>query len=314
MKLALFEVRNDEMDQILELKRAHQLELEIHKSILSIDNIDLLDGATGISTLAGTKLNRELLDILLAKGIRHVSLRCVGTDHVDMEYAKEIGINVKSAFYPPNAVADFTVMLMLIALRKYKPAMWRQNVNDYSLFGLQGRNVNSRTIGIIGTGKIGKQVIKNLSGFGCKLIAYDGYQDEEIKQYAEYVSLEELYHKSDIITIHVPLTAQNEAMINAETIAKMKDGVILINTSRGELMSVNDLIEGIESEKIGSLAMDVFENDLTIYHRNHVCDILKNKDMAYLRQFPNVILTQHMAFYTQESVNSMVQCGIEGLL
>lgn len=320
MKIAFFDLREDEKPILHKLKKTYLKESKVltellsYKEALSLEAISHLHGCQGISMLAGVRLDAVYLDALLAAGIDRVSLRCIGTDHVDMEYAKKIGVRIIPASYPPNAVADFTLMLMLLAVRKYKPALWRQQVNDYSLLGLQGRNLNTMKIGVIGAGAIGKQVLKNLTGFGCELYAYNRTEDEEVRAIAQYVSLDTLYETCDLISVHVPLSPSTESMLDASALSKMKDGVILINTSRGELMNIKDMIEGIENEKIGALAMDVFENDLSIYHKNHTMTILKNREMAYLRQFPNVILTQHMAFYTAESVEAMVQHGIQGLL
>ena len=204
-------------------------------------------------------------------------------------------------------------MLMLMALRKYKPALYRQSVNDYSLGGLQGRELRTMTVGIVGTGRIGRAVAEILRGFGCRMLAYDPYPADSLPQ-VRYVSLAELYRQSDLITLHLPLTAENRHMIDEESIAKMKDGVVLINVSRGELTQIEALIRGIESRKIGALAMDVFEDETEIYHHRRINDIIANRSMAYLRQFPNVILTQHMAFYTDVNTVSMVECGLKGIV
>ena len=255
-----------------------------------------------------------MLEALGKLGVRYLSTRTIGVDHIDVAAARELGIRVSHAAYPPAAVADFTVMLMLLVLRHYKPAMWRQNVNDYSLKGLMGRSLHCLTVGVVGTGSIGAAVIRNLSGFGCRILAYNLADCEELHPYADFVDLDTLYRESDVITFHVPATPETRRMVNRESLARMKDGVVLINTARGELMDIDAITEGIETEKIGSLAMDVFEHEQGIYHADRKTDILKNKDMVYLRQFPNVVLTQHMAFYTEESIVSMVDCGIHSLL
>ena len=174
--------------------------------------------------------------------------------------------------------------------------------------------MRSLTVGVVGTGKIGAAVIKNLSGFGCKILACGRHESDELKQYATYVSLEELYHQSDIITLHLPLTPETKHMINHDTIAMMKDQVIIINCARGSLADPDALIEGIESEKIGALGLDVLEREEGIIHVDHRIDIISNQKMAYLRQFRNVTMTPHMAFYTEEAVKSMVETGILGLL
>ena len=205
-------------------------------------------------------------------------------------------------------------MLILMTLRNYKPALYRINVNDYSLNGLIGKELHDMTVGIIGTGKIGAAVIQNLSGFGCKILAHSRHEDENVKKYATYVDMDTIYSECDIISFHTPLNDATYHMVNKRTIAKMKKGVILINCARGELMNINDITKGIEDEQIGALALDVFENENGIYHHDRKTDIIKNKDMAYLRQFPNVIMTQHMAFYTEQAVVSMVHCGLESLV
>lgn len=313
MKVCFFEVRDDEKMEIERIKNQNpELEVTCSNDPLTAENFSLVQGAECISTLAGTKLNRELLDFLKKSGVTCISTRTIGRDHIDLNHAEEIGITVRSASYPPNAVADFTVMLMLMAVRKYKPALWRQQVNDFSLSGLQGRNISELTVGIIGTGRIGQQVARNLSGFGCKILAYDPHPKAELLEgIAKYTTLEELYHRADIITLHVPLVETNRRMINAESIRQMKDSVILVNTARGELMDLDEIIHAVETQKIGGVAMDVFERDIGIYHVDHRSDILVNPQMAYLRQFPNVILTQHMAFYTEESVNYMVRSSFQ---
>ena len=201
----------------------------------------------------------------------------------------------------------------MIPTWKYKPALYRQSVNDYSLGGLQGRELRTMTVGIVGTGRIGRAVAEILRGFGCRMLAYDPYPADSLPQ-VRYVSLAELYRQSDLITLHLPLTAENRHMIDEESIAKMKDGVVLINVSRGELTQIEALIRGIESRKISALAMDVFEDETEIYHHRRINDIIANRSMAYLRQFPNVILTQHMAFYTDVNTVSMVECGLKGIV
>lgn len=314
MKIAVYEMREDEREKLNQLETELDVQLVTTEKTLNSDTIDLAAGCQGVTTLGQSVMDRKMMALLKEKGIQYYSTRSIGYNHVDLNAAQEYGIFVSNASYPPNAVADYTVMLILMALRKYKPAMWRQQVNDYSLGGLIGRNLRDMTVGIVGTGRIGRAVIENLSGFGCRILAYDVYPSDEVKTYAVYTDMDTIYHECDIIALHTPLLDSTYHMINKRTIAKMKQGVILVNCARGELMDIAEVIAGIESEKIGSVALDVIENENGIYHYDRRCDILKNRDMAYLRQFPNVIMTQHMAFYTKESVDSMVQCGIESLV
>ena len=218
-----------------------------------------------------------------------------------------------NASYAPNGVADFTVMMILMCLRQYKQALWRGQVNDFSLAGLQGREMKDLTIGIIGTGRIGTQVIRNLSGFGCRILAYDLRRNPAVESLVTYVDFDTLLGQSDVISLHMPLLESNRHMINRDAIARMKDGVVIINCSRGELADIEALIEGIETEKIGALGMDTAEGDEGIIHADHRVDILPNRNWFYLHQFRNVIMTQHMAFYTDAAVASMVRCGLEGI-
>lgn len=313
MKIVAFETREDERPTFRKLEQKHQIEIVCLPEELSKQNIGLAKGATAISILGHSQMNAELLSLLKDNGISFVSTRTVGYNHIDLEAANKLGIRVANAYYDPHGVADYTVMLILMSLRKYKQAMWRANVNDYSLNGLKGREMRNLTIGVVGTGNIGAQVIQNLSGFGSRLLAFDTRKNPNVESLVEYMPLEQLYAEADIISYHVPLLNNTNRMVNRDTLAQMKDGVVLINCSRGELMNVSDVIDAIESHKIGALAMDVFENETGIYHQDRRTDIISNRDMAYIRQFPNVIMTQHIAFYTDAAVETMVKCGVESL-
>lgn len=314
MRILAMEVRPDEEPWLRCMARENGVQIETTPMGLCEETANVCRGFDGVTILGMHRIGRQLMDQLESLGVRYLSTRTVGYNHIDLNSARHTHIRVSRAGYSPDSVADFTLMLMLLVLRRYKPALYRQNVNDYSLDGLLGKTVRSRTVGIIGTGSIGTAVIRLLSGFGCRILAYSQSVNPQAAKFAEYVPLEELYRESDLISFHLPLTPETRHMVNRGTLSGMKDGVALINTARGELMDVNALIEGIESQKIGALAMDVFEQEGDIYHASHINDILANRDMAYLRQFPNVVLTQHMAFYTESAVEEMVRCGIEGIL
>lgn len=313
MKVTIYEVRADEQEAIAHYANELGLQVQTCAETLNAKSLVLAQGSEAVSVLGGSNLDETLVYRLKEAGVRYLSTRTVGYNHIDIEAAHRCGIKVCNSGYPPYGVAEFTVMLMLMALRKYKPALYRQSVNDYSLGGLQGRELRTLRVGIIGTGRIGRAVAGILCGFGCTLLAYDPYPDTSLSQ-VRYVSLDALYRESDLITLHLPLTADDRHMIDEEAIAKMKDGVILINVSRGELTQIEALIRGIETQKIGALAMDVFEDETEIYHHRRINDIIANRSMAYLRQFPNVILTQHMAFYTDVNTRSMVECGLKGIV
>ena len=314
MKICAYEVREDEKKDFARMAEKLQVEIELHDEVPGPDTAALAEGCEGVTMLGMGKINKELLDMWKSMGVQCISTRTIGYNHIDTDYAKEIGMQVCNAAYPPSGVAEFTLMLMLMCLRNYKQSLWRGQVNDFALQGLQGKEIGSMTVGVIGTGKIGAQVIKYLTGFGCRILAYDMYPNAALKDVVEYVELDELFAEADMITLHTPLLDSTYHLVNAETIAKMKDGVVLINCARGELMDTTALIEGIESGKIGALGLDVVEGERGIAHEDHRIDILSNQQMAYLRQFRNVTMTPHMAFYTDVAVSHMVECGVAGLV
>lgn len=314
MKLYAYEVRQDEQAEFERMAQTHQIEIKLDSSVPSLENADRARGFHGITILGQGRLDEALLSRYQHLGIRFLSTRTIGYNHIDLEAAGRLKIQVCNASYAPDGVADFTVMMMLMCLRHYKQAMWRGQVNDFSLPGLLGQNMSSLTVGIMGTGRIGTRVIQNLSGFGCKILAYSSHERKEVKQYAQYVDLDTLFTRSDIISLHMPLTPSTWHIINRETIGKMKEGVIIINCARGELTDIDALVDGIESRKIGALGMDTVEGEEGIIHGDHRVDILSNRNWFYLHQFRNVIMTQHMAFYTKQAVDSMVRCGVEGIL
>lgn len=313
MKIMAYEARKDELAEIQRQAQALGVQTAVSEEVPTLENAALAAGCEGVSILGQGRIDRALLDAWHGQGVRYLSTRTVGYNHIDLAHARALGIRVCNASYAPNGVADFTVMMLLMCLRHYKQAMWRGQVNDFSLEGLQGREMKDLTIGVIGTGKIGCQVIRNLSGFGCRIIAYDLRKNPAVESLVTYVDFDALLAEADVITLHMPLLDSNRHMIDRETIAKMKDGVVLINCSRGELADIDALVEGIETRKIGALGMDTCEGEEGIIHEDHRVDILSNRNWFYLHQFRNVIMTQHMAFYTDAAVTSMVACGIRGI-
>lgn len=314
MKFAVYGVWEEERAKLEALSKEYGFEYIAIKEAISMENAEISKGCDGVSSLGKVNANDALLKKLSECGIRFFSTRTIGYNHIDLHAAKKYGIKVCNSSYPPDSVAEFTVMMILLCLRKYKQTLWRQQVNDYSLEGMKGDVLGKMTVGIMGGGRIGTRLMQILKGFGCRILCCSDDRRAEVETLAEYVNADTMYALSDIISYHVPYLPSTKGMLNEDALSKMKDGVILINTARGELFSLDALIKGIESKKIGALAMDVFEGEDGIYHENRISDILHNRDMAYLRQFPNVILTPHMAFYTQLSMDSMMQISIEGLL
>ena len=222
-------------------------------------------------------------------------------------------MGVTNVTYDPASVADYTIMLMLIACRKLRYIMDKADVQDYTLKGKLGRESSKSTVGVIGTGRIGQTVIEHLSGFGCRILAYDIFPKDAVRQHAEYVDLDTLYAESDIITLHAPALEDNYHMIDETAFSKMKDGVILVNCARGQLVDTEAMIRNLSNGKIGFAALDVIEKELGIYYKDLSGTIIDNPEMAILRSFYNVFFSPHTAFYTEEAVANMVENSILGI-
>lgn len=313
MRIYVYDVAEFERDIFKAIQKETTDEIALTNKHLTLETLEEARGFDGVSVLGYSNVSREVLVKMKEYGIRHLSTRTIGYDHFDMTAVRELDIHAYHAYYNPNNVADFTVMMMLIMLRKAKISICRALVNDFSLDGMMGKEMRSLTVGVIGTGKIGSTVIRNLSGFGCKILANDSYRNPSIEGLVEYVELDRLYKESDIITLHTPLTDENYHMINDESIYKMKKGVILINTARGQLIDTESLIKALEEEQVGGAGIDTLEEETGVMHVHVGTRIVDNRALLYLKQFPNVLYTQHYAFYTQEAIESMVRCGITSI-
>lgn len=313
MKVTVYNCRPfDEKDMFEKFGKELGIELVLCPDAPNMENAALAKGSECIDIIT-SKMPAELLKVFADYGVKYVTTRTIGYDHIDVKAAKELGMTVANAPYGPHGVADYAVMLILMTIRKMKRILERTNIQDYTLAGIQGRELKDLTVGIIGTGRIGRTVLQNLTGFGCKLIAYDIYESEKIKQMGiPYVTLEEMWQQADVISLHAPLTDENFHMIDEKAIAQMKDGVMIVNTARGGLIDSEALIAGIESGKIGGAGLDVVENEFGLYYYDHKSDILNNRELAVLRGFPNVTVSHHMAFYTDECVKTVVRDSLLG--
>ena len=313
MKILVYSHRKDETEYFKTFSKKYNVEIELTDKEPNMDTVKLSKGVDYISIIT-TPVNKELLKKFKENGVKFISTRTIGYDHIDLESARELGINIGNATYSPNSVADYTIMMMLMIVRKMKLIMERSTLQDFSLNMVQGREIQNMTIGVIGTGRIGETVIKHLSGFGCRIIAHDIYEKDTVKKYAEYKDLEYIFKNSDIITLHMPATDDNYHLINKDTIKIMKDNVYIINTSRGCLIDTDDLIEALESHKISGATLDVIENESGLYYNDLKGQILNNRHLAILKSFPNVIITPHTAFYTDQAVSDMVENSIKSIL
>ena len=314
MKIAFYALRKfDELPLCRQFSDKYNIDFIWTNEYPSGENLDLSKGCDAISVVP-CKITEKYIDKLSDFGIKYILCRSIGYDHIPLNYAKEKGIKVSSVSYPPECVANYAIMLMLMTTRKMSQIMLRAYTQDYSLKGKMGKDLSDCTVGIIGTGNIGSTVIKHLSGFGCKILAYNKFgENEELKKYAEYVSLEKLYENSDVISLHVASTPETFHMINEDSINKMKNGVIIVNTARGTLIDSKALIKNIKTEKIAAAGLDVIENENGLYYYNLSDKIIDNDEILMLKSFPNVILTPHTAFYTESTVTNMVKKSFEAM-
>ena len=314
MKIYFYEVKDYEVEFINRYSGIYGIEVcGVDSDLLSLENVGRCDGCDAVSTLGFSRLDGEVMKALSARGVRYLATRTVGFNHVDCASAVANGITVLHADYISTNVADYTVMLMLMLIRRAKVTLIRGLVNNFSLDEIMGRDLRDMTVGVIGTGKIGTGVLQNLSGFGCRLLCNDKYPNLTAQKYAEYCDLGRIYAESDIISLHMPLTDDNYHMIDEAAISKMKKGVFIVNTSRGQLVDTEALKKGIETEWIGGAALDTIEGEEGICHVDIKTKITDRQNLFYLKQFPNVIYTPHLGFYTAEAVAQMVESAFLGI-
>ena len=314
MKIAVYNYREfDEGAYFEKFSKIYNVEIVRIDDAPDLQNANLAKGCFGVSVIT-TAITKDIIQTWSHLGIKHISTRTIGYDHIDLESAKDLGMTVSNVTYSTASVANYTVMLILMALRKMKMVMRRAVGFDYSLESSIGMELENKTVGVVGTGAIGQKVIQNLSGFGCKIIATDPFIKKEVTKYAQYVSLEKLIKESDIITFHVPALKDTYHIVRQETIDQMKDGVILVNTARGSVINTTDLIKNLENGKIGACALDVIENELGLYYQDYKYQVIGNHELSILRDMPNVLLTPHLAFYTEQAVSDMVENSIASIV
>ena len=314
MKIAAFSVRQDEKQYFDTFANVYKVELQINRSGFTADDIESVKGCEAMSVCDGMcDLSAPVLEKLAADGVKYIGFRTIGYNSVDLEAAKRLGIRVAHSGYSPYSVANYTVMLMLMCIRKALYVMMRSHTADYSLGPICGREMQNMTIGIIGTGKIGMAMARICRGFGMRVLGYDMYPNPNND--IEYVTLDELYARADIISLHTFLSDETYHMINKDSIAKMKDGVILINAARGALVDTKDLIEAVESGKIGSVGTDCCEGeDEFIRTDRKYDDLVVNHDYIILKSFQNTIVTPHVAFFTDQAVSDMVESSVKSVV
>ena len=272
----------------------------------------LAKGYDAVCAFVNSDLSRPVLDVLHELDIRLLLMRCAGYNNIDLEAARTYGITIlRVPGYSPQAVAEHAMALALMSVRRLHRAYTKVRINDFSLSGLLGRNFYQGTAGIIGTGKIGKAMANICRGFGMDIIAYDKYQDKELKSFVTYVELEELLRRSDLISLHCPLFHETYHIINRDTIALMKDMAVLVNTSRGGLIDTEALIEALRSKKFSGVGLDVYEHEDGMVYEDLSDDIIINETVPRLLAFPNVVITSHQGFFTREALQAIAETTLE---
>ena len=272
-------------------------------------------GLTCAGDLAKLGYDVTIFEALHEAGIKLILMRCAGFNNVDLKTAAKYGIDVRRVpGYSPEAVAEHAMTLAMTVNRHMHKAYTKVRENDFSLGGLMGFNFYQKTAGIVGTGKIGAAMARICRGFGMKVIAYDVYQNESLKDFVTYVTLDELLAQSDLISLHCPLMDSTYHMINRESIKKMKDGVILVNTSRGGLVKTDDLIEGIRARKFFGVGLDVYEEETPNVFEDRSDEILEHSTTARLLSFPNVMITSHQGFFTEEALRAIAETTLQNAL
>nr|WP_269814142.1 2-hydroxyacid dehydrogenase [Glycomyces dulcitolivorans] len=282
---------------------------------LNRDTAALAEGCAAVCAFVNDDLGAETVEALAARGVRFAALRSAGFNHVDLRAAKEAGIAVaRVPDYSPYAVAEHCAALVLALNRKTHRAYNRVREHNFALTGLLGFDLHGRTVGVIGTGKIGVCFVRIMAGFGCRVLAYDPFPTEAARDAgAEYTSLEELLAAADIVSLHCPLTPETHHLIDPERIALMRPGVMLVNTSRGALVDTAAVIEGLKSGRIGHLGLDVYEEEAELFFEDLSDQVIGDDWFDRLNAFPNVLITGHQAFFTAEAIAAIAATTIANL-
>ncbi|GHH19920.1 lactate dehydrogenase [Streptomyces rubradiris] len=266
-------------------------------------NAGLAAGNRCVSIGHKTRVTRATLTALSRAGVEYVSTRSVGCDHIDVSYAKSVGISVGTVAYSPDSVADYTLMMMLMAVRHAKATIRRTDAHDYRLSATRGKELRDLTVGVVGTGRIGTAVIDRLRGFGCRVLAYDHRPGTA----AECTPVDELLRHSDIVTLHTPLTAETRHLLDHRRIRRMKEGAFVVNTGRGPLIDTEALLSALESGRLGGAALDVLDGEEGIFYADCRNKPIENRSLVRLQELPNVFISPHTAYYTDHALSDTVR-------
>ena len=314
-KIAFFGAKPYDIASFDKVNEKYNYDIRYYKGHLNPNNVVLTQDTDVVCIFVNDPADAAVIDAMVDNGVKLLALRCAGFNNVDLKAAKGKLPVVRVPAYSPYAVAEYSLALMLSLNRKIHRAYWRTRDGNFSLNGLMGFDMHGKTIGIIGTGKIARILIRLLKGFGMRILAYDLYPDMKFagEEGISYVSLDELYRESDIISLHCPLTDQTKYMIDKDSIDKMKEGVMIINTGRGQLINTNDLIEGLKEKKIAAAGLDVYEEEGEYFYEDKSDKIIDDDVLARLLSFNNVIVTSHQAFFTKEALHNIAETTLQNI-
>lgn len=310
-KIAFFSAKEYDIQSFSNSQLFSEFEIKFFETGLTEDTVNLAVGFDAVCVFVNDSIDETLIDALVGCGIRLIALRCAGYNNINIEYAKGKVNIVRVPAYSPHAVAEHAMALLLTSIRRIHKAYNRTREFNFSLNGLMGFDLHGKTIGVVGTGKIGRVFIDICKGFGMDVIAYDKYPvpDADIN----YVSTDELWAKSDIISFHCPLTDETKHMLNESTVKKLKKGVVIINTSRGALIDTEALLDGIKERKIGAACLDVYEEESGIFFHDFSGHIIEDDTLARLISMPNVIVTSHQGFLTEEALENIADITLRNV-
>ena len=315
VKILFYDTKEYDKKLFERYNKDYGFEIKYLESKLNNETAPLANGYDAVCIFVNDRAEKETLDILKECGVKLIVLRCAGYNNVDIKNLPEGMSVVRVPRYSPYAVAEHAVALLLSVDRKIYKSYQRTKKYNFTLNGLLGFDIHGKTVGVIGTGKIGKVFINIMKGFGTEVLAYDVYPDEKAAQEMgfRYTTLDELYEKSDIISLHCPLTDENTNMINKDSIEKMKKGVVIINTSRGKLINSDDLIDALGKGKIGGLGLDVFDEEEDFFLNDMSNSYYRNTELSILLTMPNVVITSHQAFFTKEALDKIGKVSMDNI-
>lgn len=314
-KIAVFSTKKWVIDSFTQINKDFQFELNFFESRMYEKTTPLAKGYDAICVFVNDSVHAPVLEMLNENGVKLVALRCAGFNNVDVNKATDLGMGVvRVPAYSPFAVAEHTLGLILTLNRKFHKAFSRVRDGNFALDGLLGFDLNKKTVGVIGTGKIGQIFIDLIRGFNCEVLAYDKFPNKDLEaKGVKYVELQELYAKSDVISLHCPLTHETYHIINEYAINAMKPNVMIVNTSRGKLIDTAAVIDGLKSGKVGYVGLDVYEEEEALFFEDLSESVIHDDQFVRLQTFPNVLITAHQAFFTKEAINNIAQTTFENV-